>query len=71
VTQSKRHSLIESIANTAAGFFLSMAAVAWLFPIFGVRMSLAENFAATSLMTVISVARGYVIRRAFNRMGGR
>jgi hypothetical protein len=69
--QSKRHSLIESIANTAVGFILSMAAVQWVFPLFGVRMSIGENLTATSIMTVISVARGYALRRAFNRAGRR
>jgi putative flippase GtrA len=64
--QHKRHSLIEALVNTGVGFVLSIAAVQWLFPLFGVRMTLGENLIATLLMTVISVLRGYVLRRAFN-----
>ncbi len=67
MSQSPRHSLIESVANTAVGFVISMASVQWLFPVIGVRMTLAENFGATAIMTVISVLRGYVLRRVFNR----
>lgn len=67
VSQSHRHSFFEACANTLAGFLLSMAAVAWLFPLIGVRMSLAENFGATTLMTFISIARSYALRRLFNR----
>lgn len=66
--QSKRHSLAESLANTATGFVLSMCAVQWVFPMFGVTMNLSENIAATGTMTVVSLVRGYVIRRAFNRI---
>jgi putative flippase GtrA len=66
VSQSKRHSFLEAVANTIAGFVLSIAAILWLFPIFGVRMTMAENLAATSIMTFVSIARSYVLRRAFN-----
>jgi hypothetical protein len=31
----------------------------------GVNLNLAENFAATAIMTVVSLARSYIIRRAF------
>ncbi len=64
--QSKKHSLLEAVINTAVGFVLSLAAVQWLFPLFGVRMTLSENLAATGIMTAISVARSYVLRRVFN-----
>jgi hypothetical protein len=66
VSQSRAHSLFESVANTAIGFALSMLAVAYVFPLFGIAMSLGENFTATSIMTVVSIARTYAIRRAFN-----
>jgi hypothetical protein len=66
VSQSRAHSLFESAANTAIGFALSMLAVAYVFPLFGIGMSLGENFTATSIMTAVSIARTYAIRRAFN-----
>lgn len=66
MSQSKKHSWLEALVNTGVGFVLSIAAVQWLFPLFGVRMTLSENLIATLLMTVISVLRGYVLRRVFN-----
>lgn len=64
--QSKRHSFLEALANTLAGFWLSVAAVQWLFPLIGVRMSFGENLGATTIMTFVSIARSYVLRRVFN-----
>lgn len=66
MSQSRTHSFFEAVANTIAGFGISVAAVAWLFPLIGVRLSMAENLAATSIMTVVSIARSYILRRAFN-----
>lgn len=71
MSQTKRQSLVEAVVNTAIGLVVSMAAVAWLLPVFGVRMTLAENAIATAVMTVVSVIRAYAVRRAFNRMHGR
>jgi hypothetical protein len=42
-----------------------MLAVQFIFPLIGVRLNLAENFAATGIMTIVSLVRSYVIRRAF------
>jgi hypothetical protein len=71
MNQSRAHSLIESCLNTASGFVLSMLAVAWVFPLIGVTMNLAENFGATGIMTAVSLARSYVIRRLFVWIHGR
>ena len=66
MSQTRAHSMIEAFANTIVGIALSLAAVQWVFPIFGVRMSLAENFIATGIMTILSVIRSYALRRFFN-----
>ena len=66
MTQSHTHSLLEAVANTAVGFAVSVLAVQTLFPLIGVRMTMAENLAATSIMTVVSILRSYALRRAFN-----
>ncbi len=69
--QKPLHSFVEALANTASGFALSMLAVAYVFPLIGVRMDLRENFAATGIMTVVSIVRSYAWRRIFNRLHGR
>ena len=54
-----------------SGFALSMLAVAWVFPIFGVRMDVGQNVAATGIMTIVSLARSYFWRRVFVWAHGR
>lgn len=63
--QTRAHSMIEALANTGVGVILSLAAVQWIFPLFGVRMTLTENFMSTGIMTVISILRSYWLRRVF------
>lgn len=71
MSQTRAQSFVEAIANTALGLVVSMAAVQWILPIFGVRMTLAENAIATAVMTVVSVIRAYGLRRFFNWLHGR
>ena len=37
-----------------------------MLPLFGLHVSVADNFAIGAIYTVISIARSYVIRRWFN-----
>ena len=64
--QKKRHSLIESIANTAIGFGINVTAQHLIFPLFGIFISWSENLTIAMFFTVISIIRGYLIRRFFN-----
>jgi len=66
MSQSRKHSAFEAVANTVVGIALSFASVQWLFPLFGVEMSLSQNFASTGLMTILSLIRSYALRRVFN-----
>ncbi len=65
--QTKKHSLIEAITNTAVGFFISLSATFLIFPIVGIESTGFKNVVITLFFTVISVFRGYVIRRFFNK----
>lgn len=65
--QKRTHSLIESVGNTAVGFVLSV--LTWEFivkPVWNIHTSFAENLQITAVFTVISIARGYVLRRVGN-----
>lgn len=53
MSQPRRHSLIEAVINTAVGYALSLAAVQFVFPLFGISLSLSENITATNIMTVV------------------
>lgn len=58
-------SLIESAANTLFGFGISVAGGFLIYPLFGVTFRLAELSAITAFFTVISILRGYIVRRVF------
>lgn len=54
--------------STLIGFVIS--SLAWEFivrPVWHLHTSLAENFQITLFFTVLSIGRGYAIRRWFNR----
>lgn len=65
--QSRLESLIEASLNTASGFVVSL--FVWQFiaaPLFGYRVTWADNVLLTALFTGVSVVRSYVWRRFFN-----
>lgn len=66
MSQSKRASAIEAIVNVLIGYGVAVAAQAVIFPLFGLYASTSEHLAIGGLFTVISLARSYLLRRAFN-----
>ena len=66
--QPRLHSLLESLANVAIGFFVSLGSQLLLFQWYGVRLSIGDNVKITIWMTAISIARSYMLRRWFNRL---
>jgi len=64
--QSRRHSFIESCANTAFGFIISIAASFAIFPLIGVQSNATQNVLAVVAFTIVSIIRNYLIRRIFN-----
>lgn len=66
--QSKTESFVEANVNTAIGFGISLAAwVLVVVPVWDLPVTTLDNLAITGFFTVISVARGYLIRRFFER----
>lgn len=63
--QSKKASLTESAVNTGLGFVISLGATAAILPAFGLHASFATQANITIIYTVISLARGYALRRMF------
>jgi hypothetical protein len=64
MSQSRTMSLVESIANVLAGFGVAVATQIAIFPLFGLRTTLA-NLAMGAIFTVVSIARSYCLRRVF------
>lgn len=67
VGQSKTQSLVESATNVAVGYLVALASQLVIFPLFDIHIDLADNLLIGAWFTVISLVRGYVIRRWFNR----
>lgn len=65
--QRRWHSVIESWTNVVVGLAITLTANAVLFPLFGWQINAHQNLALGGLYTLISLARSYLLRRAFNR----
>lgn len=66
--QSRVGSLMEQILNIGSGFFLSL--LLWSFvivPVWELDVSMGDNLTITGVFTVVSVVRGYLWRRLFNK----
>jgi len=61
--QTRLESLIEVVINISIGFVISTIANAVLLPMVGLPVTLAQNLLVGAGMTVVSVARSYIIRR--------
>ena len=68
--QSKEMSMVEAVVNTVVGLGVAMVATAAICKAYGIPMTWENNFIITFWMTVISIARSYLLRRIFN-MGWR
>lgn len=66
--QSRLGSLSESVVNVIVGFGISLAAQAAFLPLLGVTISLAQNLVFAVIMTAISIARSYALRRLFEAL---
>lgn len=67
--QSKKMSLLETCASTAIGYAVAILTQVLVFPLFGLTVSLSQNMAIGAIFTVMSIVRGYCVRRLFNRIG--
>lgn len=65
-TQSRLASIVEAFVNTAVGFCISIIATTFFLHLIGVKMTGNQLWWYTWFMTGISVARGYLLRRAWN-----
>ena len=69
MTQSRRMSLIEAVANVVVGYALALVTQIVAFPWFGLNATVGDNLAIGALFTAISLIRGYALRRLFARLG--
>ena len=69
MTQSRLMSLVEAITNVVVGYVLAIATQIVVFPWFGLEAALGEHLAIGLAFVGVSLARGYPLRRVFERLG--
>lgn len=65
--QSKKESLLESGINIVIGFIVALFIGIFIFKITGIQATYTQNFMSTTLFTIASFIRQYIIRRWFNK----
>lgn len=67
--QSVLQSWLETAAQTIAGMVAGYAVTPIVLPLFGLHpLPPVQNMEMTGLFTAVSIARGIVLRRAFNAL---
>ena len=66
MSQTRRHSLIESVANVAVGYGVALVTQLVVFPLYGMEVKLGQNLQIGMIFTGVSLARSYCLRRWFN-----
>ncbi len=66
MSQTKLGSILEALANTAIGLLIAFVAQGFLFYIYDIQVSHAQNAWIVFWMTILSVIRSYWCRRLFN-----
>ena len=66
--QTRRQSMIETAASVAIGYVVAMLSQLAIFPLFGIYATMTDNLLIGAWFTVISIVRGYYVRRFFNWM---
>jgi len=64
--QTKTHSVIETITNTASGAAISYMLALYVLPYWELNPTHGEAFEITIMFTLASLLRGYAVRRIFN-----
>jgi uncharacterized membrane protein len=71
MTQTRRMSLLESVTNVVVGYMLAIITQIMVFPLFGIVTDLSEHLAIGLAFVVVSLARGFVLRRIFEHFSRR
>ena len=64
-SQTRSMSLVESAANTGAGFLVSLVLQISLFSLMAIETTTLQNLLMSGVFTVASLVRGYLMRRLF------
>lgn len=68
MSQSKRASRVEVALGTIIGYLVALITQMLVFPLWGIETTAIDNFSIAAIFTVISLIRGYYVRRFFNQL---
>lgn len=68
MSQTRKQSMVETVAGVTIGYLVALASQLAIFPLFGIHVGIADNLLIGAWFTVVSIARGYAVRRLFNRL---
>lgn len=71
MSQSRRMSALEALANIVSGYALAVALQLAVYPAVGLSVTLIQSLKMGSAFTIASVLRSYVLRRIFERLSQR
>ena len=63
--QSPVISFVEAVTNVVVGYVVAVVTQIVVLPLFGVRLAIGENLVIGGVFTLISLVRGYALRRFF------
>ena len=66
--QSRRMSLLESIANIVVGYGVAVMTQILVFPLFGMNAGLTDNLEIGFIFSGVSLVRSFALRRAFESL---
>jgi hypothetical protein len=66
-TQTKLNSILESASNTAIGLLTTLLFSPIIYSMVGMSYTYSQLGMVTVLFTSLSIVRGYIIRRYFNK----
>ena len=67
MTQSRFMSLFEAVTNIVVGYGIAVGTQVLVFPLFGFQATLGDNLRIGVVFSAVSLARSYVVRRAFEQ----
>ena len=64
--QTKKWSMIESVTSVGIGLVIGVILNMLVLPLFDYNITVTDSLLVSLIFTVVSVVRGYLIRRFFN-----
>lgn len=64
--QSRLSSFVEQLVNVGIGFGIALTAQLTIYPYMGINLSVGTHVEITIMFTLLSIIRGYLVRRYFN-----